>query len=74
MAHSKSSSSMEAAPIGTVHVAENYADRVLIEPNMRVGAARNLGARNARGDILAFIDADTIANRALVRSYHTCVS
>ena len=59
---------------GTVGVAENYADRVIIEPNMRVGAARNAGARKARGDILAFIDADTIANPhwldAITRAFH----
>ena len=58
----------------TVHVAEKYADKVLIEPNLRVGAARNLGARNARGGILAFIDADTIANAhwldAITRGFH----
>ena len=59
---------------GTVGVAENYANRVLIEPNMRVGAARNAGARKARGEILAFIDADTIANprwlEAITRAFH----
>jgi glycosyltransferase involved in cell wall biosynthesis len=58
----------------TVHVAEKYADTVLVEPSLRVGAARNVGARNARGGILAFIDADTIANphwlEAITRAFH----
>jgi hypothetical protein len=45
----------------TVEIAKQYADSVLIEPGRPVGAARNVGAKNAEGDILAFIDADTIA-------------
>jgi glycosyltransferase involved in cell wall biosynthesis len=46
----------------TVSIAKNYADQVLMKPNAPVGAARNLGARVAKGRMLAFIDADTIAN------------
>lgn len=46
----------------TVQVAEKYADEVLMKPRAPVGAARNLGAKVAKGNILAFIDADTIAN------------
>jgi len=52
----------------TVQVAEKYADEVLMKPNAPVGAARNLGAKTATGDILAFIDADTIANPQWVES------
>jgi len=55
----------------TVHVAKNYADEVLIKPRAPVGAARNLGAKVAKGDILAFIDADTIANPQWVASIDT---
>jgi len=33
--------------------------RVLTQPNRGAAAARNLGAQNARGDILLFIDADS---------------
>lgn len=45
----------------TVQIAKKYADEVAIEPGNPVGAARNRGARIARGGILAFIDADTVA-------------
>jgi len=46
----------------TVQIAKKYADKVLFKPKAPVGAARNLGAKAATGEILAFIDADTIAN------------
>ncbi len=46
----------------TVQIAKNYADKVLMKPHAPVGAARNLAAKVAEGSILAFIDADTIAN------------
>jgi len=47
----------------TVEIAGEYADRVLVAPDRPVGAARNLGASMSKGDILAFIDADTIASK-----------
>jgi glycosyltransferase involved in cell wall biosynthesis len=46
----------------TVRVAEKYAHKVLLEAGQPVGSARNLGAKEAKGEILAFIDADTIAS------------
>jgi len=45
----------------TIQVAKEYANKVLVEPARPVGAARNIGAKQADGDILAFVDADTIA-------------
>lgn len=47
---------------GTVQVAKKYADKVLIKRDQPVGAARNIGSEEAKGEVLAFIDADTIAS------------
>lgn len=47
----------------TLQIAKDYADSVLVEPARPVGAARNIGAKEAAGDVLAFIDADTLAGR-----------
>lgn len=45
----------------TVAIASEYADAVLIYPQIGVGALRNRGANAAKGSVLAFIDADCIA-------------
>jgi hypothetical protein len=47
----------------TLEIAREYAHRVLVAAGRPVGAARNLGASMSKGDILAFIDADTIASK-----------
>jgi GT2 family glycosyltransferase len=46
----------------TISIAEKYADKVLVQKGQPVGAARNKGAEAAKGDVLAFIDADTMAS------------
>ena len=46
----------------TLEVAEEYSVKALVRPGLPVGAARNIGARHAEGEVLAFIDADTIAS------------
>jgi glycosyltransferase involved in cell wall biosynthesis len=51
----------------TVDVAEKYADKVLVKPGAPVGTARNNGAQHAEGEILAFIDADTMASNHWIR-------
>jgi len=47
----------------TQEVASNYGVRLLSQPNQGPGAARNLGAHHARGDILLFTDADCVPAR-----------
>ena len=51
----------------TVERAENYADKVIVVKGL-VGVARNIGAKKSRGEILAFIDADTIASRSWLKT------
>src|SRR5438270_856506 len=49
----------------TLAIAESFKDRlnlkVLQQAGVRISALRNLGARTASGDILAFLDADCLA-------------
>ena len=58
----------------TVEIARKYSDKVLVEPGSAVGASRNIGATEATGEILAFIDADTVASvdwlEEIARSFH----
>lgn len=46
----------------TLTICQEYTDRILSHPELRVGAMRNQGAAKARGQVLAFIDADCIAD------------
>jgi len=43
----------------TVKIAKKYADKVIIKPCI-IPVGRNLGAKEAKGDILVFVDADVI--------------
>ncbi|MBN2202851.1 MAG: glycosyltransferase family 2 protein [Candidatus Aenigmarchaeota archaeon] len=43
----------------TVAIAKNYTDKILKERKKGIGDARNLGAEKAKGDIVAYCDADS---------------
>lgn len=45
---------------GTVQVARGRCSRLIVLPGKSLGVARNLGARMARGELLLFLDADTL--------------
>ncbi|NOZ82759.1 MAG: glycosyltransferase [Euryarchaeota archaeon] len=44
----------------TPRIAEEYADRVVYEPRRGVAFARDAGWRHAKGELVAFTDADTV--------------
>ena len=51
----------------TAEIAAQHAARVVHINRRQIAAARNAGAHEARGDVLFFIDADTLANADAVR-------
>lgn len=47
----------------TIYLAKDYADKIIAKRDISIGDARNQGARHAKGDILVFLDADTLPNK-----------
>ncbi|HET6323242.1 MAG TPA: glycosyltransferase [Planctomycetaceae bacterium] len=52
----------------TAAVAAEYGARVVPVAHRQIAATRNSGAREARGDVFVFVDADTLVNPAVVRA------
>ncbi|KTC98157.1 glycosyl transferase, family 2 [Legionella erythra] len=44
----------------TAEIAENFGARVILEPMRNIARVRNTGAHQARGELLIFLDADTL--------------
>ncbi|MEM4882354.1 MAG: glycosyltransferase [Candidatus Aenigmatarchaeota archaeon] len=44
----------------TIEIAKRYANKIIITKKRGISIGRNLGAKYAKGDILIFVDADTI--------------
>jgi glycosyltransferase involved in cell wall biosynthesis len=52
----------------TILIGKQYADIVLNVEGVHVSAVRNFGAKNARGSIYAFIDADCVADFSWIQN------
>src|SRR4051794_17318953 len=57
----------DASTDQTAAVAERNGARVVRVARRQIAATRNAGAREAKGDFLIFVDADTLVNEAVVR-------
>ncbi len=60
---------VNASSDNTPEVAGKLADRIIVLEKGGVWNARNVGVNEARGNVVLFIDADTIAPRDWVRKY-----
>jgi glycosyltransferase involved in cell wall biosynthesis len=58
----------DASADRTAVVAEAYGARVVRVAHRQIAATRNSGARDAKGDVFVFVDADTLVNPAVVRA------
>jgi glycosyltransferase involved in cell wall biosynthesis len=56
----------DASTDKTADVARDHGARVVTIARRQIAAARNAGAREARGDLFIFVDADTLVNEAVV--------
>jgi glycosyltransferase involved in cell wall biosynthesis len=58
----------DASTDRTAAIAREHRARVISVANRQIAATRNAGAREANGEILVFVDADTIVTEAAVRA------
>jgi len=55
-------------------IAKKYADKVINIKSRGVGRARNFGAKRAKGEILLFLDADTVLDSGFIKRVHRSFS
>ena len=53
----------------TREISSRNGAKIIIEPKKNIGAARNTGAKQAKGDLILFTNADTMASRDLLKGY-----
>ena len=58
----------DASTDRTALVARDHGARLVSVAHRQIAATRNSGAREAKGDLFVFVDADTIVNPAVVQS------
>ncbi len=56
---------------GTVKLAEEVVDRIIVAERRGPGNARNIGSKMAKGRILLFLDADTIITSNFMENVHS---
>ncbi len=55
----------------TTDIAKEFVDKIIFENKKSIGHARNVGAAHAKGDLLIFIDADTIVEKDYIAKVTT---
>ncbi|MFH1246949.1 MAG: glycosyltransferase, partial [Candidatus Micrarchaeota archaeon] len=59
---------------GSIQVAKKYADKVIPNKGHTIGSARNAGARVASGEMILFVDADTVPHMEFFEKLRTICS
>lgn len=63
----------DASTDRTAAIAREHGARVVTVNHRQIAATRNAGARDANGEMLVFVDADTVVNTAAVRGAVTAI-
>ncbi len=59
---------------GTIEIAKKYANKVIVAKTGTIGAARNVGAKAAKGEVILFVDADTLPHVEFIEKIRTICS
>ena len=54
----------------TVEIARKYGCKVIFEDRGTISYARDIGVRDARGEFIAFTDADCVVDRGWLRNFY----